>query len=196
MAERIDDSSFSIDLFREGNQHQFRYVFDLLYDRMYLFANNLVKTEHEAIDITSESFIKLWKLHENFESLENIKAFLYVTTRNACLDYFRFLHKQRTAQKEILYLLDKEHRVDNEQIEAEVIGLLSKFIDDLPQKCREIFKLIYYHNLRTSEVAEQLAITQRNVLNQKARAIQILRSAMVKNAVLQTAVFCLLFLVR
>ena len=186
--------NFSIDRFRAGSLEDFQCVYELYYDTMYVFANNLVQNETEAQDMTTETFIKLWRLHANFESLNNIKAFLYVTNRNACLDALRFLQKRRSVHKEVLYLVGQEADIKNEMIDAEVFGELNQKIESLPEKCRKIFKLIYYNHLSTAEVAEEMGISNQNVLNQKARAIQILRSGLLSKALLP-AELCILLLV-
>jgi RNA polymerase sigma-70 factor (family 1) len=193
MADRNSRQDFSITRFREGKRHEFNYVFTLYYNLMNLFARNLVKTEREAKDIATESFIKLWKLHANFENLNNIKAFLYVTTRNASLDYLRFAQKQRAAQKELMHLLkeEDENDVSNAMIGAEVFNDLSLEIENLPPRCREVFKLIYFRSMGTAQVAEELNITARNVLNQKAKAIHFLRSVLLKKASLPVATLLL-----
>lgn len=185
---------FSIELFRTGDRVQFKIAYELLYEPIYIFVYNLVKDEHEAQDITTDTFVKLWRLHASFESFSNIKAFLYVTSRNACLDYFRKLQRDRSAQKEIMYLLRDGSDVKNEEvIEATVFSELARQIESLPGKCRKIFELIYFNNLSTAEVAEQMGISNQNVLNQKAKAINILRSGPLSK-VLLLAEMCLLFL--
>ena len=93
MSVKMSIADFSIDRFRAGSLDDFQCVYELYYDTMYVFAYNLIHNEAEAQDMTTETFIKLWRLHANFESLNNIKAFLYVTNRNACLDALRFLQK-------------------------------------------------------------------------------------------------------
>lgn len=186
-------SDFSIELFCTGDMVQFKTAYELLYEPIYLFVYNLVKDEHEAQDITTDTFVKLWRLHANFESLSNIKAFLYVTSRNACLDYFRKVQRDRSAQKEILYLLRDGSDVKAEIIESAVFTELTRQIESLPGKCRKIFELIYFDNLSTSEVAEKMGISNQNVLNQKAKAINILRSGPLSKALL-LAEMCLLFI--
>jgi RNA polymerase sigma-70 factor (family 1) len=193
MSVKMSIEDFSIDRFRAGSLDDFQCVYELYYDTMYIFAYNLVQNEAEAQDMTTETFIKLWRLHANFESLNNIKAFLYVTNRNACLDALRFLQKQRTVHKEVLYLVGQEGEIKNEMIDAEVFGELNQKIESLPDKCRKIFKLIYYNNLSTAEVAEEMGISNQNVLNQKARAIQILRSGLLSKALIP-AELCLFLL--
>lgn len=182
---------FCIDRFRLGSRGDFKHVYDLYYKVIYTFAYNLVKDTEEAQDITTETFIKLWGLHGNFENLLNIKAFLYITARNFCLDYFRKLQRQRSSQKEILYLLRGENEVENMMIDAEVFDELSGQIENLPGQCKKIFKLIYFDNLKTAEVSERLGISAQNVLNQKQKAIRILRSQLFSK-VLMPAELCLL----
>jgi len=179
---------FSIDRFRKGDREEFKRVYNSCYDGLYTFAYNLVRKETEAQDITTETFIKLWRLKENFESLNNIRAFLYVTCRNASFDYLRFLQRQRMVNKEILYLEEVDGDIKNEMISAQGLSELSQKIKSLPGKCRRIFELIYFNNLSTAEVAARMGISNRNVLNQKARAIHILRSSLL------TTELCLIFL--
>jgi len=193
MSVKMSIENFSIDRFRAGSLEDFQCVYELYYDTMFAFAYNLIRNEAEAQDMTTETFIKLWRLHANFESLNNIKAFLYVTNRNACLDTLRFLQKQRLVHKEVGYLVGQEGEIKNEMIDAEVFSELNQKIEGLPDKCRKIFKLIYYNNLSTAEVAEEMGISNQNVLNQKARAIQILRSGLLSKALIP-AELCLLIL--
>jgi RNA polymerase sigma-70 factor (ECF subfamily) len=171
---------FSITGFREGIALDFKYVYDLYFNNIYIFAYNLIRHEADAQDITTDTFDKLWRLHANFESLNNIKAFLYISCRNGCMDYFRQIKKEREARPEIIYLRKIDELATSEMIDAEVFTELGKLIEKLPFKCRTIFNLIYNDNLSTSEVASKLNISNQNVLNQKARAIHILRDALVQ----------------
>jgi len=193
MSGKTSVHDFSIERFREGNLRDFQCVYELYYETIYTFAYNLVRKSEEAQDITTETFVKLWRLQANFENLNNIKAFLYITSRNACFDHFRKLQRQRSGQKEILYLLRSENEVENEMIDAEVFGELSRQIEDLPFSCRRVFELIYFNNLTTSEIAEKMGISAQNVLNQKAKAIRILRSGLLSKALLPVEM-CLMLL--
>jgi RNA polymerase sigma-70 factor (ECF subfamily) len=168
---------FSIDGFRQGRQIDFTLVYNLYYDRMYEFAYSLLKVM-EAKDIVTESFVKLWDLREKFQSVDHIRNFLYLVTRNACIDYRRHLNRQRKFYKEMLYL--EEDQIDDsmEANNVEILFELSLKIKSLPGKCRKIFELIYFENLGTSEVAKRMQVSNQNVLNQKARAISILRSSL------------------
>ncbi|MBK7028418.1 MAG: sigma-70 family RNA polymerase sigma factor [Bacteroidales bacterium] len=48
-------------------------------------------------------------------------------------------------------------------------------IDELPEKCREIFLLNRYENLKYHEIAEHLQLSQKTVEAQMSKALQHMR---------------------
>ncbi|HZE84569.1 MAG TPA: sigma-70 family RNA polymerase sigma factor [Puia sp.] len=175
----------------EGDRHEFKFVYEYYYNIIYAFVFSLVRADAEAQDIVSDGFVKLWKLRENFKNLNNIKGFLLVTARNASFDYLRQQQRLRSAHKEILHL-GGEEEIRNEAIGAIVFSELTRQIEELPSRCKEIFKLLFFHNLNSSEVADQLQISRQTVLNQKANAVKLLRSALLKKALLPAALMIIL----
>lgn len=164
--------------FKKGNDVAFRNIFNTYYKSLCYFAGKLLTDKEEAEDMVAEAFGKLWQQHASFETEQHIKSFLYTATRNACLNLLK--HKQRAtlSQKEILYLgkdLDDDNSL-TDMIEAELLDKLYQGIENLPTKCRNVAKLIFQEGLSTKEAAKRLNMTERNVLNQKTRAIQLLRT--------------------
>jgi RNA polymerase sigma-70 factor (ECF subfamily) len=163
--------------FNQGNSSAFRVIFDNYNKLLFSSVIQLVKDKEQAEDIVSESFTKLWQRHEVFQTEEHIKAFLFVTTRNASLNYLRHIQRKTASQSELSYLQrDKDDQdIITEMIEGELLRKIYPMIETLPNKCKTIFKLIYFEDASTDEVAEKLHITPRNVLNQKRRALQLLK---------------------
>ena|GEM_PF-4757130 len=79
----IPSLSFPIDDFRNGDKATFEEVYRLYQLAIYNFVNRLIDHQQEADDITATTFAKLWNLHTQFQSLGNIKGFLFATARNA-----------------------------------------------------------------------------------------------------------------
>ena len=152
-------------------------IFESYNRLLFTCAIQLVKDKEQAEDIVSEAFTKLWQRHDVFHSEEHIKAFLFVATRNACLNYLRHIQRKTASQSELSYLQrDKDDQdIITDMIEGELLRKIYPLIETLPNKCKTIFKLIYFEDASTDEVAEKLHITPRNVLNQKRRAIQLLK---------------------
>ena len=174
--------------FREGNKEAFAAVYKSLYPALFFFVKRFVVDKAEAEDITAETFIKLWKIKHNFESHQNIKAFLYITARNACLDCLRARQRSTGMQQEMLYLLLQNNDVTflHDEIKADVLTQVKEKIEDLPPKCKQIFKMAFFERLKNAEIAGKLGLTLQTVKNQKVRAIKLLRLAIKTDLVLLT----------
>jgi RNA polymerase sigma-70 factor (ECF subfamily) len=106
-----------------------------------------------------------------------VKAFLYITVRNASLNFLRHLAVRESTQKELLYLgRDREEAfVLNSMIKTEVLKEIYGEIEKFPEKRRHIFKLAYLEGMKNEEIAHKLDISVSTVKTQKARAILALR---------------------
>lgn len=167
---------------QEGNQLAFGEIFRQFQPAMVFFANRLLFNIgiHYAEEIVQDVFIKFYDRKDSFTSLEKIRAFLYITTKNACLDR---ISKEQIQQKRYNKFMESFHEEDDssvvrEIIYAEVLREVSMAIDTLPPKCREIMERFFVHGMDAKEIANELGITISTVNNQKARAISILQKGL------------------
>jgi RNA polymerase sigma-70 factor (ECF subfamily) len=181
--DQLDNDLFS--RFRKGDRQANQEIYLFYYNAIYSFANGIVRNVEEADDITSETFFKLWKQYEDFKNLTNIRAFLYLTCRNACFDYLRSLQSHKMSHQEIRYL-SKEGELwsDRETFETEVLREVRLQAKRLPPRCREVFALIFFRGKKTREVAKQLGVTLATVQTHKAIAIKKLRNALIRKDLL------------
>nr|WP_226904951.1 RNA polymerase sigma-70 factor [Pedobacter schmidteae] len=176
------DEEYWMDGFRKGNNQALAHFFDFHYKPLSYFATRLVQDAMEAEDIVANCFVKLWKRHEQFETASNIKAFLYISCRNACLDFLKHLKRKTAAQEEYFkQLAESEENILYQIIEAEFLQLLNEEIQLLPDKCKEVFNLIYFEGKKTDEIAVQLNLSVKTVRNHKARAVALLKTAFLKD---------------
>ena len=171
--------------FKEGSTDALNRIYLLYFRSLCFFANRIVDNQLEAEDIVAESFIKLWHKYNEFETLTNIKAFLFIATKNSCLNYIKKIEHQTSIHEQLQReSVPFEEDTYFAEIEAEMLQQLYTEIERLPRKCKNIFKLIYLEGLKTDEIAQRLEISNKTVLNQKLRAIQLLRSALFKKNLL------------
>jgi RNA polymerase sigma-70 factor (ECF subfamily) len=166
--------------FKQGDTRAFAVIYNTHYPALYSFITRMVNNRPEAQEITADTFVKLWRLHANFESLESLKSFLYVTGRNACYDFLKLNSREIIHQKELLHQLapETDSVILRDEIKADVLDYIYAEIDKLPQQCQAIFKLSYLKGLKNNEIANQLQITDKTVRNQKLLAKKILRMAL------------------
>jgi RNA polymerase sigma-70 factor (ECF subfamily) len=180
-----------IDTLKKGSPDALKSLLKQYYNTLCLFAERLVNTKPAAEDIVGESFIKLWNKRGDFESTQNIKAFLYITVRNACLNYLKQTKRELLNQKQLAYLSgEKEEFVLNAMIRAEVVREIMNEIENLPEQCRKVLKLAYLEGLQNKEVAKVLNISVHTVKNQKARAIQLMKMRLRDRDILALLLLC------
>jgi RNA polymerase sigma-70 factor (ECF subfamily) len=60
------------------------------------FAFSIVKDEESAKDIVQEVFVRYWNGNEEFREFASLKAWLYQSTRNRCLNEIRSRQRSET----------------------------------------------------------------------------------------------------
>jgi RNA polymerase sigma-70 factor (family 1) len=158
----------------------FNRVFEQYFTALCYFAETYTKNREDAKDIVIASYHKYWDKRNDFSNPVQIKSFLYLVTRNACVDLFRKNKHQANAflpEIEISSIEDDAH-AERLGIEAEMLRKIYEEAAKLPDKCRSVFELTYFEGLNTKQVAEKLGMTASNVTSQRARAIKLLRIAL------------------
>lgn len=186
------DANFNITDFQNGSPEAISQLFALYYRSLVYFADSIIKNRNEAEDIVVEGFVKVMQKTKDFESLANIKAFLYVVTRNACYNYLKFLKVDARSQKELQYLHDPVAEVpgtDFAMMDTEIIGAIMEEVENLPPQCRQVFKYLFLQRMTTQEIADLMGLSVKTVRNQKARAIQLLQTFLLKKNLLPAALF-------
>jgi RNA polymerase sigma-70 factor (family 1) len=173
--ERLPHPNFSIIDFRQGQSRAFTYVFEHYYPALRFFATRLTQNPPAAEDIAQETFIKLWEKHTGFHT-QAIKAFLYITTRNAC---FNFMKREQADAKNhrdwSRAWNESEDYVLNQVTRSEVMREVYVILEMLPPECRKIMRHSFIEGRSNREIATLLNISIHTVKNQKARAIYLIR---------------------
>jgi len=135
-----------------------------------------VKDFETSEEIVQESFLSLWEKRDNIDMAQPVKAYLITTIRNKCLNWLRDHKKFNT---DILhfeeYIPDHEDVSTDKLVEAEILKAIHNAIQELPEKCRKIFTLSRFGNLKYQEIADQLQISVKTVESQMSKALQHMR---------------------
>lgn len=162
--------------FQNGDQQAFNQLFRKLYPALCFFANRIVDNKALAEEIVGDVFYKLWDRHAHFDNYSAIKAFLYISTRNACVNA---LEKEQTKRRNTQHFINQhptsEQPVLQEIILSEVLNELKQELNNLPAQCAKVMKMLYEDEMKPQEIADQLEITVSTVYNQKLRAISVLK---------------------
>lgn len=160
-----------------GNQQAFTSLFRLFYSKLYSFSLQYVHVKEVAEEITNDVFIKLWNQGKEILQINNLSSYLFVAVKNHSLNYLKQYSHYHIAVEDTDGITTLINRNDPEQeLEwKEIYFQLNQAIDNLPDQCRSVFKLIKEDDLRYKEVAEILSISPRTVETKLFRAIKKLQ---------------------
>lgn len=162
---------------KNSNQGVFELVFNYYYSGLVVYADQIIKDTVISEDIVQSIFMKLWETRETIE-IRSFRSYFIQCVKNRCIDHLRSLQvKQRFDNR----IPEADHLVMDEDLwtKNELSELLDRTINELPPRCREIFKMSRYEDLKIAEIADQLKISKRTVETQISKALKILRVKLV-----------------
>jgi RNA polymerase sigma-70 factor (family 1) len=163
--------------FIKGDAKAFNALYNRYFERLYVFAVDLIANQPEAKDIIIQTFAKLFDRYPQFSSLPGIRSFLYTSVRNAGLDYLKHQKRLTARQERYKELIISDSNVVNASISGEMIAALYASLEKLPDGSRMILKMIYIDGLKYKEVADQLHISISTVKSQRLYALAKLRQS-------------------
>ena len=141
------------------------------------FAQKYVKDFETAKEVVQEAFISLWEKRESIDLSKPVKSYLTTSIYNKSLNYLRDNKKfnRDILSFENLYPLADHDRGGDKLVAAELDKKIKDAIQELPEKCREIFVLNRYQDLKYQQVADKLQISVKTVETQMSKALQHMR---------------------
>lgn len=142
--------------------------------------------EEEAKDIVSKCFLSLWERRETLNE-EQIISYMFISVKNACLDYRRSNTRHKKVYENILesergvmeYYSRAIESCDPSQIfTAEIEDILRSTIANLPAEQREIFVMSRVQGKSYKEIAEELGLTHKQVDKSLQKTMKTLRQAL------------------
>ncbi|MET7000676.1 RNA polymerase sigma-70 factor [Chitinophaga defluvii] len=163
-------------------QTEFDQVFRTYFGALCRYAQTIVGNDTVAEDVVEEMFVKIWQ-HRKIP-INNIRSYLYTSTRNACLDHLRSaVNRIMITGEPDEDTLQSEHP-EIEMLKTEVYRQLLEAIAQLPERCGKIITLSYLEGLPSKDIGAQMNISIGTVDSQKFRGLQRLRK-LLSNGALQ-----------
>ena len=156
------------------NKRDFELLFETHFEDLMAFVYGYVRNQEIARDIVHDAFMALWKRREVLDKRLSPKAYLYKLSRNMSLNYIRHQRVILTNEQSIItYEKDIRQEMDDYDKSYE---LLAKYVNELPDKQREVLKMCFVEGKMYKEIAADLGISVNTVKTHLKRAIQHLRS--------------------
>ena len=140
------------------------------------FAQKYVKDFEAAKEIVQDAFLNLWEKRDSIDMERPVKSYLTMIIHNKCTNHLRDNRKFDPYILHVENLLDiPEYEDADTFVEKELEEKIEIALSELPEKCREIFVMNRYENLKYHEIADKLQISVKTVESQMSKALQHMR---------------------
>lgn len=162
-----------VESIKNSNEGVFELVFNFYYSGLVVYADQIIKNTTISEDIVQSVFMKLWEIRETLD-IRSFRSYFIQCVKNRCIDHLR---SQQVKNKFDNRVPESDFLVMDEDLwtKTELSDLIEQSVESLPPRCREIFRMSRYENLKIAEIADQLKISKRTVETQISKALKILR---------------------
>lgn len=160
-----------------GDQPAFEQLYRLFFPRLFQFAMLYLHRRELAEEIVNDVMLRIWNRRDQLHLISNIETYLFVAARNQSLNYlsqysqYHVQFEPEKGQAEMVNLNDPSQLLEWKEIYFQ----LNQAIEELPEQCRTVFRLVKEEGFKYKEAAEILNISPRTVETQLFRAIKKLQ---------------------
>lgn len=162
---------------KSGDDNTLRELMDRYWAPLVAFAQRTLGGLSDPEDIAQNAFVRLWTRRETLQETGSLKSLLYTIVRNLALDDIRSGSRREQAQKAAPP--SPSPRTPYEDVQgAELHRLAASAVARLPERRREVFRLVREEGLTYNEVSEVLGLSAQTVANHMSLALADLRTAL------------------
>lgn len=156
------------------DQKAFKQFYYLLFLKLYQFSYSYVRSKEPAEEIVNDVFLSIWEKRNVLNTINNIEVYLFVSVKNASLNFLRKKNLPVPVDAEELHVdhIKLTANPETSLMNRELSAQLQKAIDQLPPRCKLIFKMVKEDGLSYKEVASILEVSVKTVDSQLCLALK------------------------
>lgn len=161
-SENVDDTElfYSIKKGDKSSEIAFSVLYRRYSSRIYAYCLRFLGDKDKAQDVFQDTFIRFYNSAKQERVMTNVPAFLLRIARNLCVN-------AKKAEKRTISIEDiSDFAVEDDYDNVELLGLIQKALEQLPDEYKDIFILREYDGLSYNEIAE---LTDESLSNVKVR---------------------------
>lgn len=175
--------------------------YDRLFSEHYVslcnYAFRLLNCADAAEDVVQDSFVYLWENWERLQPTKSLPNYLLKAVKNRSLNllksnYSRFKNTIETQPE--LVPVEPAPTAQEVMEYHDLEAIVSKALEELPEKCRLIYVLKRFEDMSTKEVAAFYGISAKTVENQMTIAFRKMHAYVQKHWGKHTAVLFSIFI--
>ncbi len=165
-----------------GDQKAFRVLYDRFQKKIYTYTLKILKSDLLAEETVQETFLKIWQMGSELETIQNLEGYLVTLSRNRSLDLLRRNELVLKTERQMAVDWTEIHNDTEDQILLnDTRNVLKAGIELLPQQQKLVYQLCHQEGLKYEEVAKRLNLSPLTVKTHMQLALRFLRNYLSKH---------------
>jgi RNA polymerase sigma factor (sigma-70 family) len=164
--------------FIKGDKDAFSVFYKVFYPKLFAYGLRLRVSEEYVRDIIQELFLKLYTKPEIIKEPETLKAYLFMSFRNACINHEIYLRKHIDISNINTFDLQfgiEDTSIEEKEEEEYTRQKVKEILDSLTPRQREIIYLRFLHQMEYEEISRIMNLSGQAARNLIYRAIDSIR---------------------
>lgn len=165
---------------KKGKQEAFKFLLDYYWNEVYGFQLKRIRNEHDAEDITIETFAKAFDKIDSFDGNYTFSTWLITISKNIQIDRTRkknasiYSNTTDTFNEQIKKIVDHSPTPEDKLIREQNLAELLRYIKLLKPHYQDVINLRYFQEMSYNEISEKLEEPLNNVKVRLLRARKLL----------------------
>ena len=166
---------------RKGDIDTFEQLFHRFYQGMFSYAKTFLRSGEAAEEVIQDVFYNIWKNRDSLRITRSWQSYLYRAVYNNSMMYLRRTRREYPMEEDLTSDSDSGTPDPLQEMQfREVSDLVSKTIEELPERTREIFLMSRQEGLKYKEIAKKLSVSLKTVEAHMGKALKVLRNSLEK----------------
>ena len=170
--------SLLVSQIRNGDQEAFKRLFYSYFEMLASVGGRMCGDTEMGKEVAQRILIRIWEQRATLNIQTDVRAYLKRMVINEALAIGRTRSRRLELSKgfkpELIEEASAHANLETEELQQAV----HKAVEDLPDKCREVFKLSRFEELSYKEIGDTLDISVKTVENHVGRALRQLRESL------------------
>ncbi len=161
------------------DESAYKHLFYYLFPSLQNFAFSIVKSRQVAEEIASDVLIEVWVRRQKLMEINNLKVYLFTSVKNGAIKKLKQEKKFAQFSLDDLHIefiadyCNPEEALHSSGLEQELV----KAVEELPPRCKIIYKLAKEDKLKYAEIAGLLGISIKTIDSQLSIAVKKIAAA-------------------
>ena len=145
-----------VELLQERNEKAISLLYEHYGDTLYGVAHKVVRDSELAQDVLQESFVKIWKKSDSYDSTKaKLFTWLFRITRNTAIDKLRSVNTK--TGKEIQIDVSDVYNLGVESIRPEFMDVRDN-LEKIEDKYQIVLEALFFQGMTQQEASDELDI--------------------------------------